>query len=180
MNKPAQSPETELFDVVDEADQLLHTLSRGEVHAQGLRHRAVHIFLRTERGEIFLQRRSPLKDKCPNLWDSSAAGHLDAGEDYEVAAVRELEEELGLTGLELREIGRLAPCDATGQEFVRLYLTQVEKKKHVELRWPPAEIESGEWFSEGLIDEWVGKRPGDFAPGFLECWKIYRGQGNAG
>lgn len=180
MNKAAQSLEGEIFDVVDELDQVSHQLSRGEVHAQGLRHRAVHIFLRTERGEIFLQRRSPLKDKCPSLWDSSAAGHLDTGEDYLPAAIRELEEELGVTGLGLREMGRIAPCEATGQEFVRLYLGEVAKKKHVDLRWPPAEIESGDWFSEALIDEWTTSRPQDFAPGFLECWKVWRKGGPSG
>ena len=174
MNKPAQSPESEIFDVVDEVDNVTHSLSRGEVHAQGLRHRAVHMFLRTERGEIFLQRRSPLKDRCPSLWDSSAAGHVDSGESYEVAAVRELEEELGVTGVELKEIGRVAPCEATGQEFVRLYLGDVVKKKHLDLRWPPAEIESGDWFAEALIDEWTANRPQDFAPGFLECWKVWK------
>jgi hypothetical protein len=44
MNKEyGQSPD-ELFDVVDEKDQVLYPLSRGEIHKRHLRHRAVHIF----------------------------------------------------------------------------------------------------------------------------------------
>ena len=41
----------------------------------------------TRDGELFLQKRSRLKDRHPNVWDSSAAGHVDAGEEYDEAAV---------------------------------------------------------------------------------------------
>ena len=67
----------------------------------------------TPPGELFLQKRSPWKDKHPNKWDSSAAGHLDAGEDYETAARRELSEELGLSPADAAAVGlrqRSARC----------------------------------------------------------------------
>ena len=86
----------ELFDVVDEDDTVQRQERRAVVHAEGLLHRAVHVFAFNKRGELFLQKRSGLKDVHPGLWDSSAAGHLDAGEDYEAGAVREVEEELGV------------------------------------------------------------------------------------
>ncbi len=69
---------------------------RSEVHARGLRHRAVHVLVFNSRGEIFLQKRSMKKDRQPGVWDSSCSGHVDAGENYEATAVRELREELGL------------------------------------------------------------------------------------
>jgi glutamine synthetase len=76
---PHQHPE-EIFDVVDEADRVVGRATRAVVHREGLRHRAAHVFLLNGRGELFLQRRALGKDEHPGLWDSSAAGHLDAGE----------------------------------------------------------------------------------------------------
>ncbi len=77
----------ELFDVVDEEDQRSSGRRpvREVVHREDLLHRAVHVFVfNKHRKELFLQKRSRrLKDKHPGVWDSSAAGHLDAGEGYQ-------------------------------------------------------------------------------------------------
>lgn len=157
----------ELFDVVDENDQITGQAIRNEVHRQGLRHRAVHLFVFNRCGELFLQKRSHLKDVHPGAWDSSAAGHLDAGETYEAAARRELEEELGLTA-EVEKIAELPASARTGHEFVHLYRAQAQGK----IRWPASEIEFGQFFPLDLIDSWIQARPQDFASGFLACWDM--------
>src|SRR5271156_2765821 len=87
----------EIFDVVNDQDEVIGQRSRGEVHRLGLKHRAVHVLVFNGRGEVFLQKRSMQKDTFPGAWDSSASGHLDSGEDYDACAARELREELGLT-----------------------------------------------------------------------------------
>src|SRR5687767_7689494 len=87
---------TELFDVCDAENRVIGQAPRGEVHARGLLHRAVHIFVLNSRGELLLHRRSTLKDEYPLRITSSASGHLGVGEDYAAAAARELEEELGI------------------------------------------------------------------------------------
>ncbi len=110
----------EIFDVVDENDQVVGQASRKEVHAKGLIHRSVHILVFNEQGELFLQKRSMNKDENPGYWDTSAAGHVNAGEDYEPCAHRELEEELGIR-TELREIGRFSARPETFAEHVRVY-----------------------------------------------------------
>jgi 16S rRNA (adenine1518-N6/adenine1519-N6)-dimethyltransferase len=171
----AQDAAGEMFDVVDEADEVIGRESRGTVHARNLRHRAIHIFVCNGRGELFLQKRSPWKDKHPGKWDSSAAGHLDAGETYAEAARRELTEELGLPAgavqaKALDEIGRLEASEATGWEFIRLYRTVSDGPFH----WPAAEIEWGGFFPPAIIEDWLATRPGDFAPGFLKCWALWR------
>ena len=145
---------------------------RRDVHANGWLHRAVHIFVLNDLGEVFLQKRSHLKDVKPGKWDSSAAGHLDAGEDYLPCAVRELEEELGIrtTADRLHRAAVVAACAGTGMEFVELYTTRWTGR----LRWPAAEIETGQWFAPEEIDAWAAARPEDFADGFLECWRLYR------
>ncbi|KAB2645097.1 MAG: NUDIX domain-containing protein, partial [Verrucomicrobia bacterium] len=75
----------EWFDVVDESDRVISKALRKDVHAKRLLHRAIHVFVFNKAGEIFLQKRSLLKDMCPGLWDSSCSGHVDSGEDYDTA-----------------------------------------------------------------------------------------------
>lgn len=165
---------TERFPVVDEEDQLLGNAPRDEVHGNNLRHRAVHILIFNSLGELFLQKRSPWKDRHPLLWDSSAAGHVEAGEEYDATAIRELEEELGVTA-ELVRLAKLPASERTGQEFIWVYRTQHDGP----FTLAPSEIEHGEFFPTNVVAEWVKARPHDFAPGFLECWKAFKHQGTA-
>ena len=161
---PAQDVHGEVFDVVDENDHVVRQSTRHEVHTQKLRHRAVHVFVFNAAGELFLQRRSRAKDMHPLLWDSSAAGHVNAGDDYDGTAPREIAEELGVTA-DVERIGDLTACAETGWEFVRLYRARHEGP----FRLHPAEIDCGGWFTPGQLDRWIAARPGDFAPGFLAC-----------
>ena len=160
----------EMLAVVDDNDEVIGAERRDVIHRDGLKHRAVHIFALNKNGEIFLQKRSRLKDKCPGLWDSSAAGHVDAGEEYDVCVARELGEELGLFDHDVREVGKLGAHANTGWEHVRLYATLAQGK----VKFPCVEIEYGQWFSMELIDQWVTKVPSDFAPGFMACWKVWK------
>jgi 16S rRNA (adenine1518-N6/adenine1519-N6)-dimethyltransferase len=162
----------EVFDVVDEADAVTGQATRREVHERKLLHRAVHVFVVNRHGELLLQKRSRFKDAHPGVWDSSVAGHLDAGEDYAAAALRELEEEMGIHGVEVREIGRIPPCEGTGWEHVRLFLTRWDGVP----RFPCAEVEAALWMKADELAAWISARPADFASGFLECWTISRGE----
>ena len=160
----------EMLAVVNADDEVIGSERRDVVHREGLTHRAVHLFVLNKKGEIFLQKRSRLKDCCPGLWDSSAAGHVDAGEEYEDCARRELQEELGLVDLEIREVGKLGAHADTGWEHVRLFATLATGP----VRFPCVEIEYGEWFTMEQIDVWVGAVPENFAPGFLACWRLWK------
>jgi isopentenyl-diphosphate delta-isomerase type 1 len=161
----ADNPD-ELFDVVDISDRVVGTARRGDVHANGWLHRAVHVLVCREDGAVFLQKRSMQKDSQPGKWDSSSSGHLDSGEGYEAAAVRELEEELGIATAEVVEIGRLPASKATGNEFVRVYKTSHEGPFTLH----PDEIEDGKWVSISSLRDWMETRPEDFAPCFMEVW----------
>lgn len=164
----------EMFDVVDAGDAVIGQATRGEVHARQLMHRAVHVLVSNKRGDLLLQQRSMFKDVHPGVWDSSVSGHLDAGEDYHAAALRELGEEMGIhPDVPPDEIARIAPCEATGWEHVRLYRAYHSGA----VRFPAAEVEAVAWFPLGEVQAWIAARPEDFASGFIACWDAARGDG---
>src|SRR2546425_211192 len=103
----------EMFDVVNERDEVVGRQSRSEVHRLGLKHRAVHVLVFNSRGQVFLQKRSLKKDCFPGVWDSSASGHLNCGEDYDACAVRELREEIGLQ-VPAQRLFKMDACAETG------------------------------------------------------------------
>ncbi|MEA3212224.1 MAG: rRNA (adenine1518-N6/adenine1519-N6)-dimethyltransferase [Chthoniobacter sp.] len=164
----AQDVHGEIFDVVDEADQVRGQLSRHEVHRQKLLHRAVHIFVFNQRGELFLQKRSKWKDVYPLRWDSSAAGHVNAGQTYDETAPREVEEELGVRA-DVARLATLPASKATGWEHVQLYRAEHEGP----FRLNPAELDGGGFFTLVQVARWVAARPQDFATGFLECFRAF-------
>ncbi|MEV6961588.1 NUDIX domain-containing protein [Streptomyces sp. NPDC051207] len=89
----------EILDVVDEHDRVVGRSPRGEVYARGLRHRCVFIQARDAQGRVFVHRRTPTKLVFPSLYDMFVGGVVGAGEAYDGAALREAEEELGVSGL---------------------------------------------------------------------------------
>ena len=89
----------ELLDIVDENDRVIGQAPRGEVYARGLRHRCVFIEVRDAEDRLFVHRRTPTKLVFPSLYDMFVGGVVGAGEAYDDAALREAEEELGVSGL---------------------------------------------------------------------------------
>jgi 16S rRNA (adenine1518-N6/adenine1519-N6)-dimethyltransferase len=165
------SPE-EQFQLVDEQDRPVGGAPRSQVHANNLLHRAVHVLIFSPTGEVYLQLRSRLKDRHPLTWDSSAAGHVNLGEDYDQTAARELGEELGIE-TELKRVVKLPASERTDSEFIWLYCGSYEG----ELRPNSNEIEALRAFPPHIVDDWIKARPREFSTGFLECWKIWRENG---
>lgn len=158
----------EIFDVVNERDEVIGQAPRKEVHARGLWHRAVHVLVFNARGEVFLQKRSMSKDTAKGKWDSSSSGHLDRGEDYDACAVRELREEIGLVVSQPpRRLFKLDACRETGWEFCWIYRCESEGPFTLH----PDEIETGGWFAPDFVTKWVAEKPEEFASCFVLLWK---------
>ena len=111
----------EIFDVVDSEDMVIGKASRLQVHDNDLMHRSVHILVFNSSGSLFLQKRAMIKDESPGLWDSSAAGHVESGEDYISCAKRELNEELSLSDVQLDEVLFIPAQSKTFWEHIRVY-----------------------------------------------------------
>ena len=160
----------EIFDIVNERDEVIGQRPRREVHQLGLWHRAVHIFVFNARGEVFLQKRSMLKDTAKGKWDSSTSGHVDSGEDYDTSAVRELGEEIGLyVNTTPQRLFKIDACKEIGWEFCWIYRCESEGPFVLH----PEEIETGAWFAPETVTRWVQEKPMDFARAFVLIWKIY-------
>lgn len=172
MPNTAQNPD-ELFDVVDKNDCVVGQAARAEVHRLGLFHRAVHIFVFDAVGNMILQKRALAKDTAPGLLSTSCAGHVDSGENYDSSAIRELEEELGISeeaAKNLHFLFAMSPCRELGWEFIRVYRLNYAGT----LKPNPAEIDSLATFSPENIDREIRERPEIFAESFRLVWKNFR------
>ena len=160
----------EILDVVDANDIISCSEPRSVVHRDGLLHRAVHIFVFNAEGQLFLQRRSMLKDSSPGKWVSSCSGHVDSGETYIRAALRELYEEIGLVPTKsLMEVFRVKACEQTDQEFVTVYRCTAEGPFTLD----SDEISEGCWIDQDELNEWMSSTPVDFAKSFIYIWNQY-------
>ena len=165
MNTTPGQSSNEVFDVVDANDQVIAQSTRAEVHAKRLVHRAVHILVSHPDGSLLLQQRSEHKDTYPLAWTTSCAGHLDAGEGYLEAALREIPEELGVAVAadELRFLGKYPPSAETGWEFIEVYgLTHSGP-----FSAPPDEVRDLRFVPMQDLREWILREPDAFAPSFL-------------
>ncbi|MGD9124592.1 MAG: NUDIX domain-containing protein [Desulfarculaceae bacterium] len=161
------STDQEILAVVDAEDRIIDTRTRGEIHQGGLLHRAVHILVLDAQGRIYLQRRSANKDSHPHKWTSSASGHVDAGEDYAQAAVRELKEELNLD-LPLTRVGKLPASAATDNEFSEVFLAIASSPP----RPNPQEISQGEFFEVAKALD-LARDHKQAAPGLLPVLELW-------
>ena len=98
-------PVGEMVDIVDDDDRVVATVTRATMRAERLQHRGVSIAVLSTDGRLLVHRRAANKDIWPGWLDIAAGGVVAAGETYDVAAERELAEEMGVIGVELAPLG---------------------------------------------------------------------------
>ena len=114
-------PTQELVDVVDEEDRVVATVTRRELRERHLLHRCTYVLVRNGAGEILVHRRTDTKDINPGAFDVFAGGVCAAGESYDDCARREVAEELGVVGAELRFLFRHRYRGRHGQAWGAVY-----------------------------------------------------------
>ncbi len=90
------TPMVEMLNIVNEQDEIVGTEDRIKIHKEGLLHREIHVWVYNDAGDILFQHRAKDKDTRPDKLDASVGGHVDLGQSYAGAALRELEEETGI------------------------------------------------------------------------------------
>jgi isopentenyldiphosphate isomerase len=140
---------TALIQIVDSDDAPLYGGTKEDAWNQGLFHRIARILITDEKGSVLLQKRATTKHPYPGYWDNSAAGHVDEGESYEIAVARELEEELGITGVDAHEVDYYKTTKvAEGKKlnrFNKLFTAVVDSS--VAIRIDPEELDEARWFT---------------------------------
>jgi len=142
----------ELLDVVDENDCVIAIKTRGEIHAKGLMHRAVHILLFNSQGELFLQKRSISKDEQPG---------------------REIAEELGIVAEQPMEMLFKLPASVlTGNEHCMVYRYVFDGPMVLQAE----EIDDGQWLPPAAMDRRVADNDPDLTEAVSLIWIEYRKQ----
>ena len=161
--------------VVDEHDSVIGAEMLAKVWEKGLYHRIVYILVEDESGRILLQRRSANMELYPNCWDDSAAGHVDEGDTYKSAAMREVEEELGLTDVTLEEVA----THRTNEEyqgrklnrFNKLYRARVASD--TQFQAPADEVTEVRWFTLAEIRKIAAEHPDQVTGGLILNLEYY-------
>lgn len=161
--------------VVDEHDTPIGEAPKEEVWQKGLFHRIVRIMLEDEQGRILLQRRSMQVESFPGYWDHSAAGHVDAGEDYDEAARRELQEELGVTDVTLHKVAIYrADTLFNGRplhRFNALYKATINSAQPLKLQ--KSEVGEARWFTLDEIKQFISKQSDKVTDGLAQVIANY-------
>jgi len=155
------------IQVVDENDNLVGVENYHDALDKGCIRRASRVFMFNESGQVLIQRRSEHISK-PLLLDNSAAGHVDEGETYYEVAVRELEEELGVTGYLLTEV--VASYRSIGF-FSTIYKVVVPDS--IEIIFDPHEVKEIMWMTVEEVDSLVATRLNECAS-LGEVWADLR------
>src|SRR5919199_6396604 len=155
--------------IVNNKDEIIGSAEKREARQQGQIHRIVRILLHDGRGNVLLQKRHPKAQDSPNCWDFSAAGHVDEGEGYEVAANRELEEELGLRGISPEPLFKFYTDRIKGIQRIRrfnmVFVAQVDPSAvHPNL----TELGGSEWFTKAQIVQMIHDSPDHFSSGLKD------------
>ena len=130
----------EYLDIVNDQDEVIGVEAREDADYQKTRHRIGHIFLFNDQGDLAVQLRSANLKYMPHAWCATACGHVSSGEDFDIAAARELEEETGIQ----TKIERLSKdlFDVTHRGMLMTYTG----KWGGEFQFPKAEIEDIKFF----------------------------------
>lgn len=167
----------EPFEVFSASGEPLGIESRGKVHRLGLWHRSSHVFLFDQQQRLLLQQRSLEKDLYPGSWDYSVGEHLQPGESYLAAALRGMQEEMGITLDELAMESLGAPTTAEyiepggaqiDREFQQAYRAHLPPMMDADQIKPdPDEVALVRWYSASEVRAQLAQNPQQFTPWFV-------------
>lgn len=164
----------ETFSIVDRRDEhLLTVFSKSQLHKNGGYHRAVHVLVEVFGGLFILQKKSEGTEN-EGKWSSAVSGHVRYGESYEAAAMREMNEELGIKAdqKDLNKIAKIGPSRNTDNEFVTIF-TYLMDPNNEELRLNKEEIDEVVISELSSVIEDVVDHTDEYSPAFIEVFNTF-------
>ena len=161
----------EIFDVVNDRDEVTGQAARSDVHASGLQHRGAHVLLFDDSGRLLVQKRSADRKQYASLLDCSVSEHVKSGESYLEAAGRGLREELSVDGIILQQLVKFKLNYGPNDNETSVVFEG--KADPAAMRFDPGEIESIEWFDMDVLKTRMDARPADFCGWFVEIMRWY-------
>jgi isopentenyldiphosphate isomerase len=157
----------EMLPLVDEQGNIIGAATRGECHDGTKRlHPVVHLHVYNGRGEVYLQKRPDWKTIQPGKWDTAVGGHIDLGENVELALKREAGEELGIADFTPEQVAKYVFESEVERELIFVFKTVYDG----EIR-PTDELDGGRFWPMAELVESMGK--GVFTPNFESEFKTY-------
>lgn len=150
-----------MFPQVTPDGEIIGAITRGEAHSGSkFLHPVVHLHVFNSQGHLYLQKRPDWKDIQPGKWDTATGGHIDLGENVEMALRREVSEELGITQFEFETLGHYVFESERERELVYVHRTTYD----LPITPNSGELDGGRFFSPQEITDNMGK--GLFTPNF--------------
>lgn len=160
---------TEELTFVDENDNETGAGDRKEAWENGYYTRNIRVMLRDQHGRVLSQKRSLKKITHPGMWTVAASGHVNAGEKWDVAAIRETKEEVGLS-VNLEPIGDFVFKNDDGNKKIRqiIYVYQGTIDASTKFVLQAGEVDEVKWFELDELKNLMQDSPDDFTPSFIE------------
>lgn len=157
----------EYLDLVDEENRVIGRAPRAEVRARNLLHRGVGIMCWNSQGQLYVHQRTDSKDLFPSMYDMMVGGAVEAGEDYEPAALREIQEEYGVGEVEPKYLLDHLYQGPRNYSWIRLF----EVTWDGPISWQTEEICWGQWMDFSEVLQWIKQVP--IVPDGLAVFREY-------
>lgn len=154
--------EDPIMEYVDENDNVIGCLPRSEIRKQKKSYRLIAVFVFNDKGQLLVQKRSSQLKRFPNYYESSVGGHVELGESYEEAALREMKEELGI-----KKPLKFVKKKKITYEEVTKFVTLFECSTNQKLKIDKQEVKEAKFMDISQIKAMI-KDKGLFLPVFVE------------
>lgn len=147
-------------------DGTLTPVDKREAHSQGLRHRAVAVFVMAGT-KVLIQRRADGKPHGAGLWANACCTHPRWGEDTAACAVRRLAEEMGIQGLAPALAGQIEYRADVGTGTVELEVVDIFVAEAPDGLVPapdPSEVAETRWVDLYTLVAEARRWPNRFTP----------------
>jgi len=157
--------------IVDENDEVIGYKARKNIISDDV-YRVSCLWITNSSWDVLLALRGFLKNNNPGMWWSAVAGTVEKWESYEENIYKEMDEEIGIRGVELKKWKKVRHR-WQHNFFCQWYTLNIDKdiSEFTKEEW---QVEAIRWFSQAEIKNLIEKSPDIFTRSTLDMlqWKL--------